>query len=253
MEGKLKHYKYNIYGSKDSTDIDAVVYLDTIPTVIEDKKNLTNAIKKECGVDWNLIIARAANGIIQECTYPKASPDSLNNAIFNTYHLHEQEWNSEVIFSVKRNIPLAIYKTITIVLTYLTRTHYRKLIRPTLNYSFGIDIKLEHLSQIDFETINGFNQDNASDIDIWKTLPFYLVQNVALLNAVELYSKQTIVDYEPKAKPFLYRQEQIYDKQWLTQYLHYYVDIIKSLGVICEGEIISYNDQNANMKIQLPA
>lgn len=58
------NYIYNFYGSADSTDTDVVFYLDELPVHVEDRKNLTNQIKKELNVNWNIIIAKVVDGVL---------------------------------------------------------------------------------------------------------------------------------------------------------------------------------------------
>lgn len=244
----MENIIYNIYGSKDSTDIDAVIFLDTLPELVEERKNLTNDIKRSFGPEWNMILAKVSNGIIVDCTYPKSSPDSLNNALFTTYSLHDQKYPLQTLKKVDRNVILCIYRCINIILTHITRTHYRSMVRPTMNYSFGLDTKLENLLKIDFSTILDFNQRNTKNEDIWKIFAFYVVQANALLTEnVELYTKQDIAQYESNSTPFLYRHESL-DKSWLTEYIHNFVKKIQLLDYKCEGQYISYNDQIADMK-----
>jgi len=245
-------YTYHIYGSDDSTDIDAVFFLDELPIKIEDRKNLTNSIKSQFGKDWNPIIAKIENGIIVDCTYPKSSPESLNNAVFKTYHLHKQEHPLLITSTVKRNVILAIYKTVRIISTYLTRTEYRPLIRPTMNWRFDFTLKLEKLKQIDFTTIKSFNQPNVSDIDIWKTYAFYLFQNLMLIEEdIEVYTKKDVVLLYPETYNFLYRQENL-DIKWFQKWLRYYIIILMDLDIKTENNIISLNNERANMELEIP-
>lgn len=245
-------YIYNIFGSHDSTDIDAVVYLDELPVLIEDRKKLSTKIGQELGENYNVIIAKVKHGIIVDCTYPKASPDSLNNAVLATYNNHQQIHPRLVERKVVRNEILAIYKTIRILSTYLTRTQFRTLIRPTINWRFDLKLKIQKLKCVDFGMIKEFNQVNMKDADIWKTFGFYVVQNYALLKyKIELYTKHELVKFEPRIEPFLYRYDRL-DIDWFCKYVDDYLDLIETLPFKQEHNILSLNNQAANIEIEWP-
>lgn len=253
MKKWLNNYKYITYGSKDSTDIDICVFIDQLPNTIEERKILSKKIQNDLGSDFNIILAKEENGIIVDCTYPKASPDSLNNAVYNTYDLHNQLFNCPINKSVNRNIILAIYKTVRLLGTYLTRTEYRTLIRPTMHYSFGITIKLNNLLNVDFSKLTTFNQPNVSDVDVWKTWCFYVVQNVALLKGIEIYTKYDAVKIEPNAYPFIYRKTITdWDKIWFYNYVTEYLNNLKRLNIKVDKNIISLNQHSADMITELP-
>jgi len=248
----MKKYIYHKYGSKDSTDTDVVIFLDVLPKTQEERKNLTNDIKKEMNVDWNMIIAKIEDGIIIDCTYPKSSTDSLNNAIFNTYKYHDQDHQLLITKKVDRNIVLAIYKTIRIFMSYLTRTDYRKNVRPYMHYSVDFNVKLEILKNINFISIEHFNQKNVNDTDVWKTLCFYLVQNVALINGIEIYDKHSAVSFEPKSYNFIYRKNiEKSDKIWFQEYLLTYLNKLKTLNIQHKNNILNYNNQYANIEKEI--
>lgn len=246
-----KKYIYHRYGSIDSTDTDVVLFLNILPETQEERKNLTNGIKREMGVDWNMIIAKIEDGVIVDCTYPKSSTDSLNNAIYNTYKYHDQDYPLLINRNVERNIPLAIYKTIRIFMSYLTRTDYRKDIRPYVHYSIDFNDKLNRLKNIDFSKIETFNQKNVNDIDVWKTLCFYIVQNNALLDGIEIYDKKSAVEFENKSYDFIYRRFDNYDKEWFQKYFITYLNRINKLDIIHNGEFLTYNNQKANIQYEI--
>lgn len=244
---------YNIYGSQDSTDTDVVFYVDKLSAIREDRKRLVSIIKKDFKPDWNITLAIVKDGIITDCIYPKASPESLNNAIFNTYDLHEQDHPCKVLRYVERNTVLAIYKTIRLLCTYLTRTEYRTFIRPTVHWSFSIDLKVNKLLNIKFNELVEFNQPNMVAVDIWKTWCFYVVQNKALLNGLQIYTKADAFRYEPRSYNFIYRKELTKeDKEWFNTYVKTYLYNIKSLGIITKNNVISLNAESADMINELP-
>lgn len=246
-----KKYIYHRYGSIDSTNTDVVLFLNILPETQEERKNLTNDIKREMGVDWNMIIAKIEDGVIVDCTYPKSSTDSLNNAVFNTYKYHDQNYSLLIDKCVERNIPLAIYKTVRIFMSYLTRTEYRKDIRPYMHYSIDFNDKLNRLKNIDFTKIETFNQKNVNDIDVWKTLCFYIVQNTALLDGIEIYDKKSAIEFENLSKHFIYRNKDNYDKEWFQTYFISYLNRISKLDIVHNGEFLTYNNQKTNIRYEI--
>lgn len=246
-------FNYNFYGSHDSTDKDVVFYLDKLPIFIEDRKRLTALIKKELKVDWNPILAKVENGIVVDCTYPKASPESLNNSIFDTYNYHKQDFLCPVTRLVERNVILAIYKTIRLLLTYLTRTEHRTLIRPTVHWSFDLKLKIRKLQTIDFSMLEKFNQPNMKEVDIWKTWCFYVVQNKALLSGQQIYTKLNAIEYEPNSYNFIYRKElTLENKKWFNSYVYEYLNLLYDLDIKQKENILSLYHQDCDMKKELP-
>lgn len=255
-EFKMSRLTYNIYGSADSTDVDVAIFLNRLPVLTEDRKRLGSMIKEHLNCGWNIILAKVENGIIADCTAPKASLDSLNNAIFNTYkfHFEYQVGPCEVKQPVDRNKILAIYKTVRILGTYLTRTEYRTSIRPTMHFSFSLKEKIENLLRVNINKVTSFNQPNVSDQDVWKTWAFYVVQNIALIQNIEIYTKADAVAFMPYIKPFIYREElNDHHKAWFWDVLVAgYLRGVRLMDITQEGEIMSLNGESANIRKEWP-
>lgn len=243
---------WNRYGSHDSIDEDICVYLDELPNGIEDRKELTNQIKKSnFNPNSNLIIAKIENGQIIDCTKPKSSPDSLNNAVYLTYNLHKQEHPLQIWNIVKRNLPLAIYKTWRLIATYLARTEYRTLLRPTMNWQFQFVNNLDKLRIIDWTTINTFNQKNVTDTDIWKGCSFYLAQNMALLQNLHIHTKEDAIRFNPNLAKFINRQPiMVEDRIAFSIELTKWIELVLNLDWQQNGEFLKSHklDQICNIK-----
>lgn len=242
---KLGNLIYNKYGSSDSTDTDVVVYLKDLPDHVEDRKNLTNEIKKKYNVNWNIIIAKVEDGIIVDCTYPKSFPSGLNNSIYLTYNNHEQEYPCQVTRLVNRNIATSVYRTIHKLQTLITRTQYRKNIRPYMHYSVDFKMKLENLLAVDFTEITTFNQQNMNDVDIWKVIAFELVQNYALLkDNISIHEKSAAVNYDKNTFNLIYRQHiSTKEKLYINNLIQRYISLIKE-HKISQDNTIFYFDSN---------
>ncbi|MBW1655343.1 hypothetical protein [Flavobacterium quisquiliarum] len=227
-------YPYYFYGSDDSTDQDVIIIIskEDMPEKQEDRKNKVLALLKEYDLNWNATLAVIENGKISDTIYTKSWIDSLNNALLQTYSLHEQ--NHELLVKEKhvRNKTLAIYKAVRTVLTMLTRTEYRTKIRPILKGIHDFNLKLEALRNIDFVSISEFNQKNTDDIDIWKIIAFYIGQNIALIeNDIEIYTKKKFVSHFSDLEAFIYRKTiTVKEKEILQQYVHYWLKLTSNFG-----------------------
>jgi hypothetical protein len=249
-------YPYYFYGSADSTDKDVIIQIPQkdMPERQEDRKIFVWHLQKKYQLDWNATLAVIENGYIVDTIYTKSWIDRLNNALFTTYPLHNQVFPNPIVGKVRINVLLSIYKAVRTVLSLLTRTHLRPLIRPTVNGIHDFNLKLKALQHIQWADLQHFNQRNADDIDIWKTLAFYIYQNIALLrDGIEIYTKQHCVEIFPESGNFIYRKpltaqdKAIFQQntnfwiQMVTQYGHY----VSETGFLsCKGEQINMKDEN---------
>lgn len=210
-------YPYYFYGSEDSTDKDVIISIpkNIMPLIHEDKKRLVHKIKQP---DWNATLVVIENGVIVDTIYPKAWCDSLNNSVFNTYKFHKQDFPNPIVRDLKRNKLLAVYKTLRTCLSMLTRTEYRSILKPT---TYDISKKIELCDKVKFSIITSFNQDNTKDINVWKTLAFYIGQNIALIeDDIEIYTKSDLAYNFPNLEDFIYRKDS--DKSLIDLYFNYW-------------------------------
>lgn len=243
-------YPYYVYGSDDSTDKDVIIIISNgeMPETQEERKNKVLFLLKEYDLKWNATFAVIENGKITDTIYTKSWIDSLNNALLETYFLHEQKHELLITEKHVRNKTLAIYKAVRTVLTMLTRTEYRSQIRPILKGIHDFNLKLEALSKIDFVSISKFNQKNTADADIWKIIAFYVGQNIALIESdLEIYTKNSLVKTFSDLEPFIYRKEiSTNEKIVLQQYVKRWLNLIHNFGpfqsengfLICKEERI---------------
>ncbi|MFC0780061.1 hypothetical protein [Flavobacterium sp. HJSW_4] len=227
-------YPYYVYGSDDSTDLDVIIVIskEEMPEKQEDRKNKVLALLREYDLNWNATFAVIENGRISDTIFTKSWIDSLNNALLETYSLHQQKHELLVTEKHLRNKTLAIYKAVRTVLTMLTRTEYRTQIRPILKGIHDFNLKLEALKNIDFVSISQFNQKNTDDIDIWKIIAFYVGQNIALIeNDIEIYTKKKLVHHFKELEPFIYRKAILEeDKKVLQNYISHWLSLIHNFG-----------------------
>jgi hypothetical protein len=251
-------HKYYFYGSHDSTDEDVIISIprDLMPELQEDRKRLVKSMEEEYNLPWNATLAVIEDGIIVDTIFPKSWIDSLNNSLFNTYnnHLDKQVYENPIEREVSRHKLLAIYKCVRTLMAMLSRTHYRTTVKPVLKGCHPFEKKIEALKQIDYSTIETFNQPNMDDTDVWKVIAFYMAQNLALIKkGVEIYTKEDLVKNYPLLKRFIYRVElNSSDITILNHYLDNYIYMVESYGdYITEETTLICGDEKIDMKNEI--
>lgn len=248
-------FNYYFYGSKNSIDTDVLIEItsDIMPLHQEDRKRYIKYLENTYDLhNWNINLVVIQEGVVIDTVYPKTWIDSVNNSLYNTYHLHNQVYDLPIRKLVKRNKLLAIYKTVRTILAMTTRTDYRKIVKPIINGCHDFNKKIEVLKQLDFTTIIDFNQVNMKNEDVWKVLAFYLQQNISLIrDGIEIYTKNDIIQHNEKLRNFIERTDISYsDKEYFNELLKYYInDILIPFGKYNSLDgILSCNDEVINMK-----
>jgi hypothetical protein len=91
------------------------------------------------------------------------------------------------------------------ILSFLTKTTYRGIIKQALNTD--IQTKLEVLKNIDLNNISDFGKQ-VDVIEIKKTIAFQLGQTILLNRGIEVYTKDEVAANFNVLKPYLYRDVQ---------------------------------------------
>ncbi|WP_316633446.1 hypothetical protein [uncultured Flavobacterium sp.] len=245
-------YPYYIYGSDDSTDQDVVIIVskEDMPETQEDRKNKVFFLLKQYNLEWNSTLAVIENGKISDTIFTKSWIDSLNNAVLETYSLHQQEYDLLITERQIRNKTLAIYKAVRTILTMLTRTEYRTQIRPIIKGIHDFNLKLEVLSKIDFASLSEFNQKNTTDTDIWKIIAFYVGQNITLIeNDIEIYTKKKFVSHYNDLEAFINRKTiTVDDKMILQKHINHWLKLLHDFGEFkSENGFLTCNDECIDM------
>ena len=90
-----------IYGSADSIDEDSLYIVDQLPETIAECKEFCLSNK---GDNENPNLATIENGIINTCF--KGTVDELNNAVYKTYSLHEQNYPLIIEHTIRQAVAL---------------------------------------------------------------------------------------------------------------------------------------------------
>lgn len=220
-------------GSEDSIDEDTIYLVGSIPPIQECKRFCDQKPDNR-----NLVVVQ--DGVITDCY--KGLPDEVNNAIFYTYGLHNQQTENPVTQPVKRLVPLKVFRALRVTLTQLTRTQYRPLVKPALK-SNQYSSRLEALSQIDFTRVD-------INPNYFKTIAFQLAQTETLIDGDELYTKKDLANTFPELSDFLYRKTgnknmlNLHKDSLLSKLWDVYTRTDKELNLFCYKNGAEINEGN---------
>lgn len=201
---------FQFFGSKSSIDYDVMVFVDTIPSIKESSilceefnYYITEKIL-ECGLSYRKVnsnIGILKDGVIIQTH--KGTHEEVNNSMFITYSDHYQFHPNQIKRLVERDIDLKVIRCARIILTFLSRTQYRDIIKKSLIGDFNDKLKV--LQEIDFSLIQDLGTKGPCKEDVYKSISFQLGQTIGLMRGLELYSKESIIDLYQDLKPFLMR------------------------------------------------
>ena len=198
---------FQYFGSGDSQDIDLVFFIETMPLTITEcadkcaifSESHQMLFVSEKKVNSNLVILRG--GILTD-TF-KGNTDELNNALFLTYHLHQQYYPNHIKQLLPRDMDLKFLRAARSILSFLTKTAQREEIKKALRGD--IFLKLEVLEKIELSDIDWSNT-KMSILDVKKSLAFQIGQTLALFCEQEVCTKTEIGLIFPQLKPYLNRE-----------------------------------------------
>jgi hypothetical protein len=196
--------QFAIFGSHDSEDLDVMYFVDELPTLQECKilaAQLEAQHQSTKEVDVNLCVVKDCHVVT---TY-KGTVDEVNNMLHYTTNMHVQPSTFPEIKAMDRNIPLKVARVLRGILSFISRTEYRPLIKQALKGDAWE--KLNTLQCIRLETINDLGDKNKTMQDFYKLFAFQVGQAMGLMNGDEFYSKKSIAKQYPLLKPYLYREE----------------------------------------------
>ena len=226
---------YNIFGSEDSIDTDAIVFVDSLPKTKEDCKNSCLLYEKMITSDKkiNVNLAVVKDGIITECF--KGTADEVNNSVLTTYglHLDNQKFPLMVLKPVKRNVELKVGRSLRIILSFLSRTMYKNNVKEALK---GDPLcKINALRDIQFIEIDSFNKNGVDDLTCWKTIAFQIIQATALLCGKEIYTKSQAKDFAPNLSPFINRGDH---PKYSCDILNYYLSTLCDYAIKLDPDLM---------------
>ena len=192
----MKPIRY-VHGSEDSVDVDVIYVFDQLPDIAA-CKSFCDGKGNENG---NIIVVK--DGVVAAAF--KGSVDEVNNALFYTYQLHEQDCPLIIKRPVERDVILKDIKVVRKILSSFSRTQFRADIKEALRGNWKT--KLSVLKSVEYEKIDFSSIPKTTSKDLLKTLAFQVGQALALHQGVELYTKRSIAEYFPELKDYLYRAD----------------------------------------------
>jgi len=186
---------YYTHGSSDSIDRDLYYVFNEMPIF----NDCVRFCKETPSENRNIITIN--DGVVTNCF--KGTIDEVNNGLFYTYQLHQQEYPLLVTRLVERDVLIKSVRVVRCLFSHCSRTQYRDEVKKALN-SPSWNYKIKVLQSIDFTQISDFGKNGTRE-DVLKIFAFQLGQILALFNGSELYTKNDIARQFPFYK-FLYRQ-----------------------------------------------
>jgi hypothetical protein len=202
---ELKQVKYQLFGSEDSVDIDIVFFVDTLGTIQENlrtAKSLAEEFRKIKIVNKKVNPNLATMQFGQLTGVYKGTIDELNNSLFRTYSLHQQNYKLLIEHTFPRDKELKLLRAMRKTLSYFTRTEYRSTIKNALRN--GLSYQVEFLKSVDLTTLK---VNNIIERDMWKVILFSIALVLALEEGLELYTKREIIQAFPNLKPIMNREK----------------------------------------------
>ncbi|WP_420575066.1 hypothetical protein [Kordia sp.] len=215
---------YQIFGSKSSQDVDVCFFVDSLDGIRgnhEVVKMYTQQVKFNTSKPINGNLAILKNGIIIENF--KGSADELNNALFTTYNLHDQVYKNHIQQLVARDVTSRIVRCARSLVASFTRTDLRVASKVALRADVATQI--DFLDTIELKNYTDFGK-HGSVIEIYKSMAFQLGMTIALMNDIELYTKEEIIATFPELEHYILRKEQ--NSEVLQKHLKLFITMVKN-------------------------
>ena len=238
---------YQLFGSENSIDIDVVFFIENMPETIATRLLLSKKYSELIAQIFpkkviNANLAVCENGRLA-CVY-KGTTDELNNSLFLTYANHKQQYPNQIARLLKRDIDLKFLRSARMVLSFLSKTEYRALVKKALKGD--LSDKIEVLNSIDFTSIAYFGKGKDSE-GILKSIAFQFGQSILLHEGSEVYTKNQIATRFPELKKYLDRAENP-DLNSLQNVLEEFVALLKTrlpaMQIMTEYKYEDENDLN---------
>ncbi|WP_157560128.1 hypothetical protein U8527_19900 [Kordia algicida OT-1] len=197
---------YQIFGSKSSEDLDVCFFVNSLDHIRGNHdvvKLYTEQMDFQTSKPINGNLAILKNGVVVENF--KGSADELNNALFTTYDLHDQEFKNHIKKLVSRDVESRIVRCARSLVASFTRTNLRKQSKTALRSD--VATQLDFLAQIQLKNYTDFGK-HGSVIEIYKSMAFQLGMTLALLKGIEVYTKEGIIEIFPELENYLMRKEE---------------------------------------------
>ena len=133
--------------------------------------------------------------------------------------MHIQRFPCQITKTVERDDELKFARAMRIILSFLSTTKYRTIVKKALKGTYKE--KIIALRDIDISEIDDLGKNNQTLADFYKALAFQAGQCIALADNREVYTKSEIIKLFPKFEDALMRKENCdkNDINWIKNYL----------------------------------
>lgn len=199
---------YVIFGSENSIDEDRCYFLNEPISNEKQYYQKLCAELSQCNINAN--VAFCKNNTIHSCY--KGTPDELNNSLLYTYDLHinKQKFTLPVKNYVYRDVGLKILRTIRVLLSFVSRSRFRCEVKKALKSQI-FEYKLEILKKCYYDILIFKLNNKINPIEMKKTVAFQIGQTWALIEGLELYTKNSISKHYNQLSDFLNRHINVDD------------------------------------------
>jgi hypothetical protein len=230
--------EFQIFGSKSSKDLDVMVFVDEIPSkphlchLLETQLNqeIKEFTQTEKEVNSNLAIIK--DGKVIEVF--KGIECEVNNSLIRTYDLHTQYFPLKITSLIERDVDMKILRTCRVLLSFISRTEYRSIVKPAL--SLGFKDRISALSKCDISKLTEFSNKNVIQEDIFKVYAFQIGQTLSLIDGRELYTKEEISLEYPELEKFINRKSEG-DLVTLEKWKNIFINKVKDMNLKSEFEL----------------
>ncbi len=225
-------FTFQIFGSKTSQDVDAIVFVDSICDnpyyALEEckvyNKKIAEFLKTDKEINSNLAIVD--RGRIQKVL--KGTEDEVNNSLIRTYDLHEQYFPNKVRAFIERDVDLKILRTGRVLLSLISRTQYRPIVKLALQKDYKERVKALYSCDVSILTSDSLSNKNVIWSDFIKVYAFQIGQTLALIDGVELYTKEEIYEAYPELEPYI-KRDISYNLKDLEKWKNIFLDKTKDI------------------------
>lgn len=231
----MADFLFQLFGSASSKDVDAIVFVDAIDENpfhgTESCKKYNSAIAEILQTDKkvNSNLAILEGGTIVKVL--KGTSDETNNSLLRTYDLHPQLFPNQIRKTLARDLDLKVLRTTRVLLSLLSRTQYRTEVKLALQQDFSARIQTLaacNISVLDEFTIGTKGETKEAFEDFKKSYAFQIGQTLALMDGIELYTKEEISEVFTELSPFIQRARNT-DMELLEEWKHEFIE--RSKGV----------------------
>lgn len=235
---KVLENEFQIFGSRDSQDVDIMVFVDKLATIDEN-----HTFVKELNKYFETIYRREINcnlGVLKDGMIVdvfKGTYDECNNSLYYTYKNHNQLYPNVIKTTYERCNGTEFYyikmkRVARFILSFFSREpELREFIKPALKGD--LKQRLEALKHIDFTKHTSFPKKKEKHEDIYKVVAFQFAQILGLSEDKEIYTKDGAILYNQAFYTYIKRLELRKEHlMFLNQMLYRYI-------VLTEEEIKS--------------